>query len=142
MPLVKEDLRQIEKLFEELLAKRTDSYPLEKKEGLRSSLADREIFERTLNVELELKHQRDLIEKILHQMDKRFEQVDKRFEQVDKRFIELREDMNRRFEQVDKRFEEQRENTDKRFNQLFWFIGLFIPLCNSMLFFALSYVLK
>ena len=120
------------------------------------SLSDREVFERILNVELELKNQRDLIEKILHQIDKRFEQVDKRFEQVDKRFEqvdkrfeELREDMNRRFEQMDKRFEELREDmnrrfeqVDKRFGQLFWFIGLFIPLSNSLLFLALSYVLK
>ena len=127
MPLVKEDLRQIEELFEELLAKKyASASPFEKRGGNASVsfLSEREIFERILNVELELKNQRDLIEKILHQIDKRFEQVDKRFE-------ELREDMNKRFEQV-----------DKRFSQLFWFIGLFIPLCNSMLFLALSYVLK
>ena len=127
MPLIKEDLRQIEELFEELLARKSDSsvaFDTGSREGSVSSLSDREVFERILNVELELKNQRDLIEKILHQIDKRFEQVDKRFEQVDKRFEELREDMNRRF------------------NQLFWFIGLFIPLSNSLLFLALSYVLK
>ena len=151
MPLVKEDLRQIEELFEELLAKKADASVAFDKRSREtsassfSSLPEREIFERILNVELELKNQRDLIEKILHQIDKRFEQVDKRFEQVDKRFEqvdkrfeELREDMNRRFEQVDKRFEQ----VDKRFGQLFWFIGLFIPLSNSLLFLALSYVLK
>ena len=134
MPLVKEDLRQIEELFEELLTKKiAPSGPFSKQSQRASSspFSDREVFERILNVELELKNQRDLIEKILHQIDKRFEQVDKRFEQVDKRFEELREDMNRRFEQV-----------DKRFSQLFWFIGLFIPLSNSLLFLALSYVLK
>ena len=119
MPLVKEDLRQIEELFEELLTKKiapSGSFSKES-QSASSSLSDREVFERILNVELELKNQRDLIEKILHQIDKRFEQVDKRFE-------ELRGDMN------------------KRFNQLFWFIGLFIPLSNSLLFLALSYVLK
>ena len=156
MPLVKEDLRQIEALVEELLAKKSGAGGFHNEESQRasvSSFSDREIFERILNVELELKYQRDLIEKVLHQMDKRFEelredmnrrfeQVDKRFEQVDKRFEELREDMNRRFEQVDKRFEELREDMNKRFSQLFWFIGLFIPLSNSLLFLALSYVLK
>ena len=177
MPLVKEDLRQIEALVEELLAKKSGAGGFHNEESQRasvSSFSDREIFERILNVELELKYQRDLIEKVLHQMDKRFEelredmnrrfeqvdkrfeqvdkrfeqvdkrfeQVDKRFEQVDKRFEELREDMNRRFEQVDKRSEELREDMNKRFSQLFWFIGLFIPLSNSLLFLALSYVLK
>ena len=148
MPLVKEDLRQIEELFEELLTKKiAPSAPFSKESQRASSspFSDREVFERILNIEsdikvlyteiknihVELKNQRDLIEKILHQIDKRFEQVDKRFE-------ELREDMNRRFEQVDKRFEQ----VDKRFGQLFWFIGLFIPLSNSLLFLALSYVLK
>ena len=149
MPLVKEDLRQIEALVEELLAKKSGAGGFHNEESQRasvSSFSDREIFERILNVELELKYQRDLIEKVLHQMDKRFEELredmNRRFEQVDKRFEELREDMNRRFEQVDKRFEELREDMNKRFSQLFWFIGLFIPLSNSLLFLALSYVLK
>ena len=129
MPLVKEDLLQIEKLVEELLLKKEVSRAPYDKEAQRSpSSSEREVLERILNVELELKYQRDLIEKVLHQMDKRFE--------------ELREDMNRRFEQVDKRFEELREDMNKRFSQLFWFIGLFIPLSNSLLFAALSYVLK
>ena len=149
MPLVKEDLRQIEALVEELLAKKSGAGGFHNEESQRasvSSFSDREIFERILNVELELKYQRDLIEKVLHQMDKRFEELredmNRRFEQVDKRFEELREDMNRRFEQVDKRSEELREDMNKRFSQLFWFIGLFIPLSNSLLFAALSYVLK
>ena len=149
MPLVKEDLLQIEALVEELLAKKSEASGFHNEESQRasvSSFSDREIFERILNVELELKYQRDLIEKVLHQMDKRFEELredmNRRFEQVDKRFEELREDMNRRFEQVDKRFEELREDMNKRFSQLFWFIGLFIPLSNSLLFAALSYVLK
>ena len=141
MPLLKEDLLQIEELFEELITKKEDSSP---------SLSDREIFERRLNVELELKHQRDLIEKLLHQMDKRFGQMDKRFEEqredINRRFEEQREDINRRFEEqredINRRFEEQRKNTDKRFTQLFWFIGLFIPLSNSLLFLAINYALK
>lgn len=41
-----------------------------------------ELRERMNPVEEELKNQRDLMEKMLHQMDKRFEQVDKRFEDM------------------------------------------------------------
>ncbi len=54
-----------------------------------------ELRERMVRVEEALKHQgdelkaqRELIQTILTQMDKRFEQVDKRFEQIDKRFEE------------------------------------------------------
>ncbi|EFI33442.1 conserved hypothetical protein [Desulfonatronospira thiodismutans ASO3-1] len=79
-----------------------------------------ELRERMVRVEEELRNQRELIQYIIEQMDKRFEQVDKRFEQVDKRFEqvdkrfeEMRQDMNSRFEQVDKRFEQ----VDKRFEQ-------------------------
>ena len=146
MPLAEADLDQITEIFERLFEKKFNSSARHKQEGQADSalLSDREILERILSIEgeikvlhteiknihIELKNQRELIEKILHQFDKRFEQTDKRFEQVDKRFEELREDMNRRFEQV-----------DKRFNQLFWFIGLFIPLSNSLLLLGLSYVL-
>ncbi|WP_341328095.1 hypothetical protein [Methylotuvimicrobium sp. KM2] len=55
-----------------------------------------DLRERTIRVEEELKHQRELMLEGFKQMEKRFEQMDKRFEQVDKRF-----------EQVDKRFEQQ-----------------------------------
>ncbi len=79
-----------------------------------------ELRERMVRVEEELRNQRELIQYIIEQMDKRFEQVDKRFEQVDKRFEqvdkrfeEMRQDMNSRFEQMDKRFEQ----VDKRFEQ-------------------------
>ena len=80
-----------------------------------------ELRERMVRVEEELRNQRELIQYIIEQMDKRFEQVDKRFqqvdkrfEQVDKRFEEMRQDMNSRFEQVDKRFEQ----FDQRFMAL------------------------
>ncbi len=76
-----------------------------------------ELRERMVRVEEALKHQgdelkaqRELIQTILVQMDKRFEQVDKRFEQIDKRL----EQVDKRFEQVDKRFEQ----IDKRFEQV------------------------
>jgi len=51
-----------------------------------------DLRERTIRVEEELKHQRELMLEGFKQMEKRFEQMqmrlemDKRFEQVDKRF--------------------------------------------------------
>lgn len=97
------------------------------------NLIERDIplSERIVRVEEGIKHQGDLLEKMLDQMDKRFMQVDKRleelrldmnnrFEQVDKRFEELRLDMNNRFEQVDKRFDDM----NKRFTQIQWTMGL------------------
>ena len=78
---------------------------------------DISLAEKIVRVEEGIKHQGDLLEKMLEQMDKRFEQVDKRFE-------ELRLDMNNRFEQVDKRFEELRLDMNKRFSQLQWTMGI------------------
>ena len=66
-----------------------------------------ELRERMVRVEEALKHQGELIQQLIQQMDKRFEQVDKRFE-------EFQQQMDRRFEQVDKRFEQ----VDKRFEQM------------------------
>lgn len=74
--------------------------------------------ERIVRVEEGIKHQGDLLEKMLDQLDKRFEQVDKRLEQMDKRF----ELVDRRFEQVDKRFEELRSDMNRRFNQMFAYL--------------------
>ena len=70
-----------------------------------------ELRERMVRVEEELRNQRELIQYIIEQMDKRFEQVDKRFE-------EMRQDMNARFEQVDRRFEEMRQDMNSRFEQV------------------------
>ena len=48
-----------------------------------------------VRVEEALKHQGELIQQLIQQMDKRFEQVDKRFEQMDQRFVELQRRMDR-----------------------------------------------
>ena len=48
-----------------------------------------------VQVEEALKHQGELIQQLIQQMDKRFEQVDKRFEQMDQRFVELQRRMDR-----------------------------------------------
>ena len=100
MALAQEDIEQIR-----LLIKKTLS---ETPETLNANVRyELDLRERTIRVEEELKHQRELMLEGFKQMEKRFEQVDKRFEQ-----IQL--DMNKRFEQVDKRFEQ----VDKKFEQL------------------------
>ena len=87
-----------------------------------------ELRERMVRVEEALKHQGELIQQFIQQMDKRFEQVDlrfgmieKHFEQIDKRFeqVEKRfEQVDKRFEQIDKRFEEFQQQMDRRFEQV------------------------
>ena len=76
-----------------------------------------ELRERMVRVEEALKHQGELTQQLIQQMDKRFEQVDKRFEQVDKRF----EQVDKRFEQMDQRFVELQRRMD-RF--MFWSLGM------------------
>ena len=97
-----------------------------------------DLRERSIRVEGELKHQRELMvegfkqmdkrfemvqldmnkrfemiqldmNKRFEQVDKRFEQMDKRIEQVDKHIEQVQLDMNKRFEQVDRRFEQQHQ---------------------------------
>jgi uncharacterized protein (DUF3084 family) len=120
MALAQEDLEQIQWLIKKSLA--------ETPEALNANVRyELDLRERTIRVEEELRHQRELMTEGFKQMDKRFEQmqlemnkrfeqVDKRFEQVDKRF----EQVDKRFEQVDKRFEQvdkRFEQVDKRFDQ-------------------------
>jgi predicted nuclease with TOPRIM domain len=107
MALAQEDIYQIQQLINKTLS--------EMPEILNANVRyELDLRERTIRVEEELKHQRELMTEGFRLMDKRFEQVDKRFEQVDKRFEQMQLDMNKRFEQVDKRFEQ----VDKRFDQL------------------------
>ena len=114
MALAQEDIEQIR-----LLIKKTLS---ETPETLNANVRyELDLRERTIRVEEELKHQRELMLEGFKQMEKRFEQVDKRFEQMqlnmDKRF----EQVDKRFEQVDKRFEQvdkRFEQVDKKFEQL------------------------
>jgi hypothetical protein len=116
MALAQEDIERIQQLIKNALS--------EMPETLNANVRyELDLRERTIRVEEELKHQRELMlegfkqmekrfeqmEKRFEQMDKRFEQIDKRFEQVDKRFEQIQLDMNKRFEQVDKRFEQQHQ---------------------------------
>ncbi|MGZ5076755.1 MAG: hypothetical protein ACXV9R_09055 [Methylobacter sp.] len=103
MALAQEDIEQIQLLIKKVLS--------ETPETLNANVRyELDLRERTIRVEEELKHQRELMVEGFKQMEKRFEQADKRFEQIDKRF----EQVDKRFEQVDKRFEQ----VDKRFEQV------------------------
>jgi hypothetical protein len=87
MSLAQEDMEQIQDLIKKVIS--------ELPETLNANVRyELDLRERTIRVEEELKHQRELMLEGFKQMEKRFEQVDKRFEQVDKRF----EEMGRRFD--------------------------------------------
>ena len=124
MALAQEDIEQIQWIVKKTLS--------ETPEALNANVRyELDLRERTIRVEEELRHQRELMtegfkqmdkrfeqmqlemNKRFEQVDKRFEQVEKRFEQVDKRLEQMQLEMNKRFELVDKRFEQ----VDKRFDQ-------------------------
>ena len=100
MALAQEDIEQIQWLIKKTLSE----IPETLNANVRYEL---DLRERTIRVEEELKHQRELMVEGFKQMERRFEQIDKRFEQ-------MHLDMNKRFEQVDKGFEQ----VDKRFEVL------------------------
>jgi len=114
MALAQEDITQIQLLIAQAINERPE--PLNA--NVRYEL---DLRERTIRVEEELKHQRELMQEGFKQMEKRFEQVDKRFEQVDKRF----EQVDKRFEQfakhlelVEKRLDQMQAESNKRFEQM------------------------
>ncbi|PKM12120.1 MAG: hypothetical protein CVV13_06440 [Gammaproteobacteria bacterium HGW-Gammaproteobacteria-3] len=111
MPLVQEDIDLVQHLIKQAMA----DVPEVRNVNVRYEL---DLRERTIRVEEELKHQRELMLEGFKQMDKRFEQVDKRFEQIqidmDKRFEQMRVEMNQRFEGMVRRLD--------RF--MFWSLGL------------------
>ena len=88
--------------------------------------------DRLIALELELKHQRELIEqRFKHQrelMEKGFkhqrELMEKGFEAVDKRFELMEKQIDKRFEAVDKRLELMEKQMNKRFRALQWMMGL------------------
>ena len=102
MALEKEDIEYIKAHMSEWLAEQSLGRP--------PAVYEIELRERSVRVEEELKHQRDLMREGFEAMERRFGQVDKRFEQMDKRF----EQVDRRFEQIDKRFEQ----VDRRFESM------------------------
>lgn len=114
MALAQEDIEHIQWLIKKSLAET----PEVANANVRHEL---DLRERTIRVEEELKHQRELMMEGFKQMEKRFEQVDKRFEQIDKRFEQVDkrfEQVDRRFEQVEKRIEQLQLEMSKRFEQV------------------------
>jgi DNA anti-recombination protein RmuC len=107
--LAQEDIEQIERLVEQVIARQ----PEKLNANVRYEL---DLRERTVRVEEELKHQRELMIQGFDTMGKRFEQVDKRFEQVDKRFEDMRKDMNTGFVEMNRRLD--------RF--MYWTLGLVV----------------
>jgi len=113
MTLNKEDIEYIKAHMGEWLAEQSLGRP--------TAVYEIELRERSVRVEEELKHQRELMREGFDAMERRFEQVDKRFEQVDKRF----EQIDKRFEQVDRRFESMEQRMD-RFMR--WSFGMTITV--------------
>ena len=72
---------------------------------------DKELLERMVTVEQQLKFQNEKLELMMQQSDKRFTDLqinlDKRFESMDRRFSDLRDDMNLRFNASEKHFSRQ-----------------------------------
>ncbi len=96
MALAEEDIAQIQRMIKDALAETPEMHNA----NVRYEL---DLRERTIRVEEELKHQRELMITGFQQMEKRFELIDKRFEQVEKRF----EQVDKKFEQIDNRLEQQ-----------------------------------
>jgi len=131
MALAQEDIEQIQKLIRQSIA----ATPEVTNANVRYEL---DLRERTIRVEEELKHQRELMLSGFSQMEKRFEQVDKRIDQVDKRIDQVDKKIDqvetqigqvdkkidqvearigqveKHFEQVEKRFEKIDHQFDKQ----------------------------
>ena len=103
MALAQDDIEQIQFIVQQAI----QNTPELKNTNVRYEL---DLRERTIRVEEELKHQREIAIQGFAHMDKRFEQMEKRFEQVDKRF-----------EQIDKHFSEMGRRLD-RF--MIWSLGI------------------
>ncbi len=70
--------------------------------------------EKLMRIEEAVTIQNSYLEKLLHQVDKRFESL---MNSMDKRFESMQHNM-------DKRFEDMQHYMDKRFSQLQWIMGL------------------
>ena len=104
MSLAQEDVELIQRIVEQAI----NNTPELKNGNVRYEL---DLRERTIRVEEELKHQRELMLTGFAQMDKRLEQMR---EESNKRFEQMSSDMNKRFEQVDKRFEQVDKQLEKQ----------------------------
>ena len=107
MNLAEDDIEYIKSHMPEWLAAQSLASP--------PAVYEIELRERTIRVEEELKHQRELMKQGFEQMEKRFEQVDKHFESMQK--------------QMDKRFDSMQQHIEqiaKRHDRMQWLIFLTI----------------
>ena len=115
MALAQEEKEEIQALIEQVISSR----PEVKNANVRYEL---DLRERTVRVEEELKHQRQLMMEGFNRMDKHFEknqqEMNQRFEQVDKRFEQAQLEMNQRFEQVQLEMTQRFERVDNRFSEV------------------------
>ncbi len=124
------ELGDFEKRVLEILKRKEESIYRRILEDLNLEERRLNLQEKSVRIEEELRGQRVLLEKLLHQFDKRFEQSDKhidiireemksRFgqmhEEMKGRFEQMHEERKSRFEQVDKRFDIMHKEMDKRF---------------------------
>ncbi|MBT6479857.1 MAG: hypothetical protein HOK69_12290 [Gammaproteobacteria bacterium] len=114
MNLAEDDIEYIKSHMPEWLAAQSLASP--------PAVYEIELRERTIRVEEELKHQRELMKQGFEQMEKRFEQVDKRFEQVDKHFESMQKQMDKRFDSMQQHIEQ----IAKRHDRMQWLIFLTI----------------
>jgi len=107
MALAQEDIWQVQQFIAQAINERPEI-------NNANFRYDFDLRERTIRVEEELKHQRELMLEGFKQMEKRFElmqvESNKRFEQVDKRFEQMQAETSKRFEQM-------QAETSKRFDQ-------------------------
>ncbi|MBF9015956.1 MULTISPECIES: hypothetical protein [unclassified Oceanispirochaeta] len=79
---------------------------------------DKELFERMVTIEQQLKFQNEKLVLMMKQSDEHFEQLQNN---MDSRFEQTQNNMNSRFEQtqnnIDSRFEQMQDNMDTRFEQ-------------------------
>ncbi len=120
MALANEDISFIKQHLSEWIAEESLGKPL--------VVFEIELRERIVRVEEELKHQRTLIQQILHQMDKRFDAAEKAREQLREDMLDRFARVDKRFEQIDKRFEQVDNRFDEIIHRLdrfmFWSLGL------------------
>ena len=100
------------------------TFPERERAGL-----DKELLERMITVEQQLKFQNEKLEMMMERSDKRFESVDKRFESIDKRF----ESVDKRFEDMQHYMDKRFEDVNKRFNLLTWLIGISFVMLTTLM---------
>ena len=87
-------------------------------------VSDRELLERMVRVEEELKNQRQLMQQGFAAIERRFGDMNHRFEDVNQRFEDINtrfEDINQRFDDINTRFEDVNSRFDdvnKRFEDM------------------------